>query len=490
MNRTITKSTASVLLALFAMLPGYHAQAQLPYNFVYSSYRAQSLSVPSIVRAYKPNSAVVYYDGRHSPDLNNKGIIALVKTDGTCCDLPLDDIRIDDMRILNDTLYLCGMEWTNPPNYFIGKIDLTTMVSGNNNNLYYRRILQSIDQDMQMKFVVYSDYLNNTRLVALGTYRYFSHGPNPPAPYPLCPIAPYPPMYTYTLPYEYFPGWTVCQEDFVLECVNPMTATSLDIKLVNSASKNEHMSDIVVTDNYVAFVGNIFNGDVFDTVTIHRCKKDNVLSTFDNYYYFIPPSVEGTIEYSACALDEDNIALVTTAVIDPVIDDFELRVRTVKLSTMTMPTAQRLPVEGKPIQIAQAYLYQVNKTMVHLSDFRFPPGQQYHNYTFVEFLPYKGTAYHTTAFYEKYINKTYESMDVMQDSCLISTGGNYGFIKDIKHEDATSNCYYYEDVYIRLTNTRTIHNIQFSYERNRFPLGPIIPQPYTVDSALRMDPCP
>ena len=102
MNRTITKSTVSMLLTLFTMQSGYHAKAQLPYNFVYSSYRSQSWSVPSIVRAYTQNSAVVYYDGRHTPDLNNKGIIALVKTDGTYCDLPLNDsLRIDDMRILD-----------------------------------------------------------------------------------------------------------------------------------------------------------------------------------------------------------------------------------------------------------------------------------------------------------------------------------------------------------------------------------------------------
>jgi len=480
-----------MLLTLFTMLSGYHAKAQLPYIFAYSSYRAGSLSVPSIVRTYTPTSAVVYYDGRHTPDLNNKGIIALVKTDGTYCDLQLDNnLRIDDMRILHDTLYFCGMDWSNT-SYLLGWLDLTTFVpSAPSVAINYRKIIIPPSQNVQMKFAVYTDSFGKTRFIALGSCRYDSNNPIPPLVPGMCPIAPVPTIYTYTLPYTYFPGWTVSQEDFVLECINPTTATSLDIKLVNSASKNEHMSDIVVTDNYVAFVGNIFNGDVFDTVTIHRCKKDNVLSTFDNYYYFIPPSVEGTIEYSACALDNDNIALVTTAVIDPVIDDFELRVRTVKLSTMTMPTAQRLPVEGKPIQIAQTYLYQVNKTMVHLSDFRFPPGQQYHNYTFVEFLPYKGTAYHTTAFYERSFNRTYESMDVMRDSCLISTGGNYGFIKDIKHEDATSNCYYYEDVYIRLTNPRTIYTSQFSYEGNQFPLNSTIQRGYTVESPSRWDACP
>lgn len=79
MNRTITKSVLSILIAAFAILSAVQARAQVPYIFAYSSYRTGALSVPSIVRTYTPTSAVVYYDGSHSPDLGNTNILALVK---------------------------------------------------------------------------------------------------------------------------------------------------------------------------------------------------------------------------------------------------------------------------------------------------------------------------------------------------------------------------------------------------------------------------
>lgn len=390
------------------------------------------------------------------------------------------------MRILVDTLYFCGIDSTG---LFIGWMNLSTFYMPNNVTINLRHITPLAGQNIRMKLAVYTDPHNSTRLIALGSCLYDSNNPIPPTGPGVCPIAPNPCIYMYTPPYQYFPGWTTSQEDFVLECVNPQAATLFTIKLVNSASKNEHLTDVVVTDNYVAFVGNIFSGDEFDTVTIHRCKKDDILGSFDSHYYFLPPWEEGTVEYMACALDDNNIALVTTGVVDPGNNNYEIRVRTVKLSSMTMTTAQRLPVEGKPIQIAQTYLYQANKTMVHLSDYRFPPGQQNYNYTFVEFLPYKLIAYYTTAFYEKRVNKTFESMDVIQDTCLISTGGNYGFIKDIKHEDPSSICYYYENVYVRITNTRTIHEDRFPYEGNRFSIDTITSRPYTVSTASRRDPC-
>lgn len=80
-------------------------------------------------------------------------------------------------------------------------------------------------------------------------------------------------------------------------------------------------------------------------------------------------------------------------------------------------------------------------------------------------------------------------MDVIQDSCIVSTGGNYGFIKDINHEDASSSCYYYADVEVRLTNTRTLHANMFRYEGNSFTLGTVNSLADTVRARVRDDSC-
>ena len=169
--------------------------------------------------------------------------------------------------------------------------------------------------------------------------------------------------------------------------------------------------------------------------------------------------------YSACTLNENDIALITTGYKGEQDNEFEMHIRTMNLPNMKMHPSQRLPNVGKTIPTTQVYLHPADRTMVQLSEILFPPGQQIFNHSFIEFHPYNVTQYNTTIFYEdNYSQLPYVSMDKQQDSCIIATGGNYGIIKDINNEAATPNCYHYEIVLVRLLNNRDIKARNFPYE--------------------------
>lgn len=458
-----------VLAAMFVGSPTFlHAQA-LPYNFAYANPESSAVYIPSIVRAYSPTLAVIFYDGRTSPGIGNSLVLSSIYGSFQKIKIP-GNLTIFDMRILNNNVYLCGHD-TISKQCFFAVVDINDFYSSSA-TLKYRFVKlpppvppATLSNATLWRMQVYKDQFGNTKLVALGHYYYNSSCLiAPPTTSPFC--------YNYLYTQLYFPNHHFFMEDFVLECTDPMGATSVDIKLVNSDYNNEHISDILLTPSYVAIIGQIFGTYTYSTATIHRCKKDNVLATFDNPYTFTVPAEEGTIEYKGCTVENDNIVMATTGCIDPSNDVNDLRIRKVNLQSMTMSPSQAVSNIMKTEPIDMTFLPK-DHTLVLLAQMNFPTSQPAYQFTFLNLYPDKNSTYNAKGLVETRAPHNYESLNTLRDSCYIATGGNYGIVKDVLNDDPTPSCHFMDKTKVTILNDITIYPSIYPYEANSFLLDTI-----------------
>lgn len=452
LNNILKPVIQVILLVLVAV--GGGANAQYPYNYLYSGLPSYSTS---IVRNFDAHRAVVYYEE------GGMGFVSLVNVvTNTVCTVPLDTgYLMNDMFIMNDSVFLCGRYYYSTPNYVgcIATMNLNAFGSGLVHTTYFH---PSYWIRMNLKRIKGFEYTNvsgepRAKLLLVTDIEYAC---NHSEPFPLS-----------SFWNEYYVDSTspsMCTENAVLEVSYPFThlassqpQTQKVLRIMNPTNHTEIIHDVVVTDNYVAFVG--LQTGTSNQITLHICNKSTnmlksfytanppILSDFDNYYTYSLGTSGGTPFYHACALDGDRIAIVTQDEMST--SSNGLIVRTFDLLTHTMINAQELQCYSHPDLKDVAYNPDLQKIiMLYSGTFR-STGIYCDIFCLVD--PYNMTAtYHLPGITDNVFHNHYNSLDRMKAGYFISTGGKYGFVSDAGNWGVGRRCYYAEDYYIN--NLRVI----------------------------------
>ena len=162
----------------------------------------------------------------------------------------------------------------------------------------------------------------------------------------------------------------------------------------------EHLHDVVVTDNYVAIVGNVTNILVLgvgDNISLRVGDKANVLRTMfvaRPAYYYVPSGDVPMSVNIATAMNGDNIATACLSHDMGSPDLFRIQIRYFDLTNMMMTNSQWMRLGTKYAPSELVYV-PADKSVVMLGEFDFPSaGDDESTFLFLEPLktmPY--TAY-------------------------------------------------------------------------------------------------
>ena len=214
---------------------------------------------------------------------------------------------------------------------------------------------------------------------------------------------------------------------------------------------------------------------------IHRCNKNNVLGSFDNYFGYVVPFQEGI--YTCCQMKNDTIALVTrysTFSTSP----YEARMRTVDLGTMMMTSSQNYLLLDKtdPLEIVYMPNY---ATIVMLLQQKFP--SLVSHYAFVYWKPYIPSPYNADVIYDFYDN-SFGSIDRLTSRHFVAAGGDYWAEKDISLNDLTSTCYVIAQQQISQLNVLSYVVSNYSYNSDRPLINYIVEPEAYIPREIRV-PC-
>lgn len=236
---------------------------------------------------------------------------------------------------------------------------------------------------------------------------------------------------------------------------------SYDFIPINNRFCDERIEDLVITDNYVALIGEISSYPYADLI-IRPCNKDNVIASF--FYSHRSTLIdEGYTEYVCCHMNGDTIALANmgeTYVSGGSLGD--IRIRMVELASMTMTGSQALGFTVfKPIPIDMVYVPE-KSSLVLLANIIFPPSGSVNNHAFIYLDPYNtfsgGTTGSTTVggsispspvpymangFCEWKYGLAFSSLDrINGEKAFLASGGDYWFLKDMTQMQSLVSCYW------------------------------------------------
>ena len=343
-----------IIIQLFVLVflgIGNGANAQYPYDF---SFAGIPFATKTIVRHYDNERVVVYYEE------NGNGYVSLVNViSNDAYTVPLNTgYFMNDMCILNDSVFLCGYETDiyAGSNYKIGTIVTMYLNNFYTTNVHVTYFEPSYWMNVDLKRIKQYEYTyatsNRAKLLLVGDIYY------------PCDSSTQFPIYDFRHYYTDLNNHSMCMVNAVWEVSYPFytsfsSAGPLQkvIRVMNPFEHSEVIHDVVVTDNYVAFVG-VASGTI-DTITLHICSKDSdvlksdytsnpptLMSDFDNYYTYSLGTGSGSPFYHACALDGDMIAIVTQDEMST--SSTDITIRTFDLTTHTMTNTQYLQCYSHP----------------------------------------------------------------------------------------------------------------------------------------------
>ena len=403
------KSHLLLLVSAICALFCPQAQGQPYYNFAMGTELPSTYNpCHAVIRTIDAQSAVAYYGGPGVAvskllyiNLNPFIIAGLELTGG------YDEIK--DIRIENGVVFFCGR---NSQTYkgFIGHVKLSDLAGSVPGSIICSNVDIPGVQSIMWRLAAYDDGTGITRVVSIGNAWFHSS------------------------PYFYTCSATTCQSTFVVECkydaiTNLMS--SVGMKVVGVDTRFERADDVVVTDHWLAIVSNY---PAQSQLIIHRCSKNNVLATFNNYYAYTVPYLEGVNH--CCLMRGDTIADATLYCTNGGAP-YGSSLRVFDLNTMTMTCAQRFDLLDKAEPLEMAYLPEY-ATLVTLQWQMYPSGQKHYN--FVSWRPYDSTPYYAKLTYETADHKL-ECMDKLTTKHVVATGGDYWLMKDIINDIPSTTCY-------------------------------------------------
>ena len=401
------------LFSLFCVLQNLPVQGQSYYNFVLGGINYTTAT--SLIRCIDDQRAIAFYE---NPS-NTVHSLALIDINGNVKGTKLSsDYIVRDIQIVGEDVYFCGSH--NHINGFIGHVKIsdlenqTPYVTYHNLSIAYASIVT--------KMAAYKT-ATGTKIAAIG-YKYYS---DTSIVYGNCA-----PMYA-------------CHGSFIIECdaIGATLSSPLQLKVVGYQGGWENPYDIVETDNYVAVLSyRQENG----SMVIHRCAKNNVLGTFNDYYYYTIAYEDGFSGYLGCKMQDDTIAVVSLANAMNNLP-YETHMRTYDLGTMSMVHAQSMVVVEKVAPSDMVYMPEY-KTLLMLQWQPFPtPWSNYYD-TFFYWEPYRATSYNMQGMYESVWKYRYYALDRRAPKDVVATGGDYWIEADIHHKEST--CYTVDSVQVTL----------------------------------------
>lgn len=401
------------LFSLLCVLLSLHAQGQTYYNFILGGINYTPGA--SLVRCIDNERAIAFYDNSSSTVHN----LALIDIYGNVRGTKLNnDYILRDIQIVGDDVYFCGSH--NHTNGFIGHVrisdleNMTPHVTYHNLSIVYASIVTGM--------AAYR-IATGTKIVGIG-YKYYLDT---------------------SIVYGTCPSMYDCHGSFIIECdASGATLSSpIQLKVVGYQGGWENPYDIVETDNYVAVLSyRQENG----RMVIHRCAKNNVLGTFNNYHHYTIAYEDGFSGYLGCKMQDDTIAVVAlaSATGQP---PYETQMRTYDLNTMSMVHAQSMAVVDKVAPSGMVYMPEY-KTLVMLQRQPFPtPWSNYHD-TFLNWEPYRTTSYNMQGMYESVREYKYYALDRLAPKDFVATGGDFWIEAEIYHKAST--CYTMDSVQVTL----------------------------------------
>ena len=323
-----------------------------------------------------------------------------------------------DIRIENNVVFFCG--WNSQTSKgFIGHVTVADVASSTPYSIHCYDIEDQLNPMMtgttaiMWRLAAYNDGTGTTRIVCLGN-AWFHYGNN--TFYPCIDSV-----------------YLSCQASFIVECTySGMLNTPMNMIIVSDSTRFEIADDVVVTDNWLAIVSRYPDQD---EIVVHRCAKNNVIGTFDNYYAFKVNPLEGVNH--CCHMKGDTIADATLYCTLPAVH-YESHLRTFDLNAMTMTRAQQFDLLEKTEPQEVVYLPDYAK-LVTLQYQKYP-FTGFH-YTFVSWEPYSTTSYYAKLMYESRDNVIFQMVDKLTQKHIVAAGGDYWMMKDIINDNPSTSCY-------------------------------------------------
>ena len=468
MKKTLTNIQKAALqsVVLVILLMGSGAKAQYPYLF---SFAGIQLDSKSIVRSYGTKHVVVYHED------GLKAYVSLVNVvTNDVSTVPLAENHwMNDMCIMNDSVFLCGYELFNAS----ASAMTGAIVAMNLNNFGTGTVLvtyfnPSYWMHLNLKRIQGFEYttvfgIKRAKFLLVSDLNYPCDGHEP---FPRYNDLRHP-VYTNSNDHN-----STCTVNTVVEASypfyyyysnNPLNQTL--IRIMNPTDHDEVIHDVVVTANYVAFVG--IRVGVTDSIILHICNKDNdvlrsyypgVASDYDSYYRFPLGSSGGTPFYRACALYDDKIVIVTQDETNT--PSNVITIRTIDLATRTMDLTQHLRCNAYPEFKDVTYIPYFQKLVLLFRDYYQPIGDYADK--FCPVIPINaGTFYTMPGITDNVFRQKFGSLDAMKNGYFVTTGGKYGFVTDLGTFSPGRMCYDEEDYTIFKREVIVADTASFDYDQ-------------------------
>ena len=338
-----------------------------------------------------------------------------------------NDYEMNDMCIVDSVIYFCGSHSANGMVWaMIGYMPINTC------NVRTHDIQGMSCNTFLTDLAVYKLANGDYNLVALGASLY------DPSGYPGIVLDNCPDNLVH---YTQQANYSAYAEQFVMEA-SFSSPTSIpvnyNVKMLGGVQGKEEIDDVVLTDNYVAFVGIRPVGDV-SQLTIRRCKRNNVLADFDNYFYFVEDNDYKWLFPKACPMKGDTIGIVMLG--DDVGNGYSNKSVVVDLPSQAMISHQHIDNGSEKLIPEDVVYMSTDHILVMVEDCEIGGVVRsvFHN-----LKPYDASSpYNADCFYESHVgNRCFHSMDRLTDGeSFVAMGGDYWIMKVARNTVANASCY-------------------------------------------------
>lgn len=206
----------------------------------------------------------------------------------------------------------------------------------------------------------------------------------------------------------------------------------------NANYNTEWYSDIVVTDNYAAVIGERY--DTENMILIRRMSiNSSNPSTWDEFYTYggLPPIEMAALPH-ATAMAGDTIALASLCSGSTGVSDFEIRVRFLNLSNCSMFRSQAIPIQDKADLFDMTYVPKNHSLMLSL-----PSGAEC-NLVRLSHL----NAGNYTSWFVSMPGVSFPSICTSKNDLVVASNGWYLFAKQVSVNPLTYNsaCYFADKI--------------------------------------------
>ena len=336
----LSYNTVKYVLTLVASMLFYNTMMAQPESFVVKD-AAANLPVNTKVRYVNDTLAVGYFDDNSKGcfmliNLNNASITHKVEIQNT-------NMYVRDFRVLDDTVYACGTrlashKWMG----FILKFNIDLIRTGSNSKEYAKYVAIDSTTELSRMVVYHNDVLDLNEIVAVGELRIQ--------------------FFQYSFGY--------CR---IVDCKSLGSAVYKVRRGYMEGGFSEYIHDIVLTDNYIGFIGSLGN----NTTMLRRTRRNSsdILSgTIDTICYYEHPDTEPGSLIHATETRGDSIVAACYAATSS--GAFVTRIRQYELAGLGM-------LDSKEI-------YTIEKT----EPWELAYNRQYKTYLMLEYLPYMGSSTH------------------------------------------------------------------------------------------------